>query len=189
MRHGDKVNNLGRTKAHRVALLSNLATQLITHKRIITTLAKAKALRVYVEPIITKSKNDTLHSRRVVFSKLQSKEAIKELFGEVSNKVADRPGGYTRIIKLQQRMGDNADMAMIELVDFNTTYTKADKADSAKKTRRSRRANSTKTSAPVTEAAPVATETAVAEATTEVADTPAVEENTNTEENTNEENA
>lgn len=182
MRHGDKVNNLGRTKAHRDALLSNLATQLITHKRIITTLAKAKALRVYIEPMITKSKNDTLHSRRVVFSKLQNKEAIKELFGEVSNKVADRPGGYTRIIKLQQRMGDNADMALIELVDFNTTYTKADKADSAKKTRRSRRGSSAKSTTP-------AAETTTTTTTTSEDAAPTVEENNNTEEKTNEENA
>lgn len=138
MRHGDKINNLGRTTAHRKALLSNLACQLIEHKRIVTTLAKAKALRTYAEPLITKSKNDTVHNRRLVFSKLQDKEAIKELFSVVSDKVATRPGGYTRIIKLQHRMGDNADMAMIELVDFNTIYTTDAKAGTAKKTRRSR---------------------------------------------------
>jgi large subunit ribosomal protein L17 len=138
MRHGDKINNLGRTTAHRKALLSNLACQLITYKRINTTLAKAKALRVYVEPMITKSKNDNTHNRRLVFSKLQDKEAVTELFGVVSNKVADRPGGYTRIIKLQSRLGDAADMAMIELVDFNSIYTKDSQAAGAKKTRRKR---------------------------------------------------
>lgn len=138
MRHGDKINNLGRTSAHRKALLANLACQLIEHKRINTTLAKAKSLRTYVEPMITKSKNDTVHNRRLVFSKLQDKEAIKELFDTVSNKVADRPGGYTRIIKLQPRTGDAADMAMIELVDFNSLYTKEAKTGAAKKTRRSR---------------------------------------------------
>lgn len=137
MRHGDKINNLGRTKAHRKALLSNLAIELIKHKRIVTTLAKAKALRVYVEPLITKSKNDTTHNRRTVFSHLQNKEAIKELFGVVSEKVADRPGGYTRIIKMAPRMGDAADMALIELVDFNTTYNVNTKP-TVKKTRRSR---------------------------------------------------
>lgn len=138
MRHGDKINNLGRTTAHRKALLSNLACQLIQYKRITTTLAKAKSLRTYVEPMITKSKTDTVNNRRLVFAKLQDKEAIKELFGAVSDKVASRPGGYTRIIKLQNRVGDAADMAMIELVDFNTIYTKDAKAGTAKKTRRSR---------------------------------------------------
>lgn len=138
MRHGDKINNLGRTTAHRKALLSNLACQLIQYKRITTTLAKAKSLRTYVEPMITKSKTDTVNNRRLVFAKLQDKEAIKELFGAVSDKVASRPGGYTRIIKLQNRVGDAADMAMIELVDFNTIYTKDAKAGAAKKTRRSR---------------------------------------------------
>lgn len=138
MRHGDKINNLGRTTAHRKALLSNLACQLIQYKRITTTLAKAKALRTYVEPMITKSKTDNVNNRRLVFAKLQDKEAIKELFGAISDKVADRPGGYTRIIKLQPRMGDAADVAMIELVDFNTIYTKDAKAGSGKKTRRSR---------------------------------------------------
>ena len=137
MRHGDKVNNLGRTTAHRKALLNNLATQLIQHKRITTTLAKAKSLRVFVEPLITRSKNDTTHNRRIVFSHLQNKESIKELFSVVSEKVGDRPGGYTRIIKLAPRMGDAAEMAMIELVDFNTTYNVGEKA-AAKKTRRSR---------------------------------------------------
>src|SRR5690606_13885347 len=137
MRHGDKVNNLGRTTAHRKALLNNLAAQLIQHKRITTTLAKAKALRVFVEPLITRSKNDTTHNRRIVFSHLQNKESIKELFSVVSEKVADRPGGYTRIIKLAPRMGDAAEMALIELVDFNTTYNVGEKT-AAKQTSRSR---------------------------------------------------
>lgn len=140
MRHGDKVNNLGRTSAHRKALMSNLASQLIDHKRIVTTLAKAKALRVYVEPLITKSKNDTTHNRRTVFAYLQNKESIKELFDVISNKVADRPGGYTRIIKLAPRRGDAAEMSMIELVDFNTIYKPGEKV-AAKKTRRSRGAS------------------------------------------------
>jgi len=142
MRHGDKVKNLSRTKAHREALLSNLACQLITHKRIVTTTAKAKALRVYVEPLITKGKENTTHQRRVVFSYLQDKEAIKELFGAVAEKVAGRPGGYTRIIKLGARVGDNAETAMIELVDFNEIYGKGkgEAKEGAKKTRRSRTA-------------------------------------------------
>jgi large subunit ribosomal protein L17 len=139
MRHGDKVKNLSRTKAHREALLSNLACQLIEHKRIVTTVAKAKALRVYVEPLITKGKSNTTHQRRVVFSYLQDKEAIKELFGNVAEKVAGRPGGYTRIIKLGARPGDNAETAMIELVDFNEIYGKGkgETKTAAKKTRRS----------------------------------------------------
>lgn len=142
MRHGDKINNLGRTKAHRDALLSNLATQLITHKRIVTTLAKAKSLRTYVEPLITKAKTNTTHQRRVVFSYLQDKEAIKELFGTIADKVGGRPGGYTRIIKLGARPGDNAEKAMIELVDFNEIYGKTAgegaSKEGAKKTRRGR---------------------------------------------------
>jgi len=140
MRHGDKVKNLGRKKAHRDALLSNLACQLIQHKRIVTTTAKAKALRGYVEPLITKGKDNTTHQRRVVFSYLQDKEAVKELFGTVAEKVAGRPGGYTRIIKLGFRPGDNADTAMIELVDFNEIYGKG-KGESkapAKKTKKLR---------------------------------------------------
>jgi large subunit ribosomal protein L17 len=138
MRHGDKIKNLSRTKAHRDALLSNLACQLIEHKRIITTLAKAKALRVYVEPLITKGKENTTHQRRVVFSYLQDKEAVKELFGAVAEKVGGRPGGYTRIIKLGTRVGDNAEQGLIELVDFNEIYGKGrDEAKgTAKKTRR-----------------------------------------------------
>jgi large subunit ribosomal protein L17 len=138
MRHGDKIKNLSRTASHRRALLSNLACQLIQHKKIVTTLAKAKSLRIYVEPLITKSKENSTHQRRVVFSYLQDKEAIKELFSTISEKVAGRPGGYTRIIKLGTRVGDNAELAMIELVDFNEIYGKgADaKAAPAKRTRR-----------------------------------------------------
>ena len=140
MRHGDKIKNLSRTKAHREALLSNLAIALITHKRIVTTVAKAKALRVYVEPLITKSKENTTHQRRVVFSYLGDKDAITELFSTIATKIAGRPGGYTRIIKLGARVGDNAETAMIELVDFNEIYGKGkgEATDTAKKTRRSR---------------------------------------------------
>jgi large subunit ribosomal protein L17 len=140
MRHGDKIKNLSRTASHRKALLSNMACQLIEHKRIVTTLAKAKALRIYVEPLITKAKENSTHQRRIVFSYLQDKEAIKELFGTVAEKIGGRPGGYTRIIKLGIRVGDNAETALIELVDFNEVYGKvADEAkEGAKKTRRSR---------------------------------------------------
>ncbi len=162
MRHGKKVNHLGRKTAHREALLSNMASSLILNKRITTTVAKAKALRKYVEPLITKAKDDTTHSRRTVFSYLQNKESVKTLFGEVAGKVAERPGGYTRIIKLADtRVGDNAEMCLIELVDFNTLYTKEGAAKKAK-TRRSRRggkkegaeaaASTESTEAPVAEA-------------------------------------
>lgn len=138
MRHGKKVNHLGRKAGHRSALLSNMASSLILNKRITTTIAKAKALRKYVEPLITKSKDDTTHSRRTVFSYLQNKESVKTLFGEVAGKVADRPGGYTRIIKLGDvRVGDNAEMCLIELVDYNTLYSKEAVAKKAT-TRRSR---------------------------------------------------
>src|SRR6476469_8373306 len=138
MRHGDKQNNLGRKKAHRDALLSNLTCQLIQYKRIVTTLAKAKALRVYAEPLITKSKQNTTHQRRVVFSYLQDKEAVTELFSSVAEKIAGRPGGYTRIIKLGTRVGDNAEQAMIELVDFNDIYGKGkeERKEGAKRTSR-----------------------------------------------------
>ncbi len=122
MRHGKKFNSLGRQQGHRRALLRNLSCALIEHKRINTTLAKAKSLRVYIEPLVTKAKTDTTHSRRVVFSYLQNKEAIKEVFNTVANKIGDRPGGYTRIIKTGFRKGDGAEMAMIEFVDFNETY-------------------------------------------------------------------
>ena len=156
MRHGKKFNHLGRTASHRAALLSNMASSLILHKRIQTTVAKAKELRKYVEPMITKSKTDSTNNRRVVFSYLQNKEAIKELFSIVSEKVANRPGGYTRIIKLGNRLGDNAEICFIELVDFNETMLAAS-AEKAGKTRRSRRGGATK----ATEAAaPVAAEEA-----------------------------
>jgi len=137
MKHGKKLNHLGRKAAHRKAMLSNMACSLIEHKRIKTTLAKAKALRVYIEPLITKSKDDTTHSRRTVFSYLKQKEAITELFGDVAAKVSDRPGGYTRILKLSNRLGDNAQMAFIELVDYNEEYT-TDKPK-RKKARRARK--------------------------------------------------
>lgn len=140
MRHGDKNNNLGRTASHRKALLSNLTCELIAHKRIVTTLAKAKALRKYIEPLITKGKDNTTHQRRVVFSYLQDKEAVTELFGPIAEKIGGRPGGYTRIIKLGIRQGDNAEMGLIELVDFNEIYGKGktEVKEVAKKTRRSR---------------------------------------------------
>jgi large subunit ribosomal protein L17 len=136
MRHGKKFNHLGRKSAHRKAMLANMSCSLIEHKRIKTTLAKAKALRLYVEPLITKSKNDTTHSRRIVFSYLKQKEAVTELFGDVASKVADRPGGYVRILKLGNRLGDNAQMAFIELVDYNEEYT-TDKPKKKKTRRRS----------------------------------------------------
>ncbi|CAI8369006.1 MAG: 50S ribosomal protein L17 [Cryomorphaceae bacterium] len=139
MRHGKKFNHLSRKAAHRKAMLANMACSLIEHKRIKTTLAKAKALRVYVEPLITKSKDDTTHSRRTVFSYLKQKQAITELFSDVATKVADRPGGYTRILKLSNRLGDNAQMAFIELVDYNEEYT-TDKP----KRKKARRAKSKK---------------------------------------------
>lgn len=165
MRHGDKVNNLGRKKAHRDALLMNLTLALVEHKRIFTTLAKAKALRGYVEPLITKAKADSTHNRRVVFSYLQQKEAIKELFGVIAAKVGDRKGGYTRIIKTGFRPGDAAEMALIELVDFNELYTQnksAAKATEPKK--RTRRAGSKKVvTETVTEATTSAETTTTAE--------------------------
>ncbi len=149
MRHGKKVNHLGRQTAHRKAMLANMACSLIEHKRINTTVAKAKALKQFVEPLITKAKNDTTHNRRIVFSRIRQKEAVTELFKEVSVKVGDRPGGYTRIIKLGNRLGDNADMAMIELVDYNEIYN-AGKAVKKKSTRRSRRGGTKPAAAPVT---------------------------------------
>ena len=147
MRHGKKINHLGRQTAHRKSMLANMACSLIEHKRINTTVAKAKALKRFVEPMITKSKEDTTHNRRIVMSRLRQKEAVAELFRDVAAKVADRPGGYTRIIKLGNRLGDNADMAMIELVDYNEIYN----AGKAKKktTRRSRRGGA-KTQTPAT---------------------------------------
>ena len=152
MRHGDKVKNLSRTKAHRDALLSNLASQLISHKRIVTTVTKAKALRTYIEPLITKStkgqsKEQVTHQYRVVFSYLQDKDAITELFSTVAEKIAGRPGGYTRIIKLGTRPGDNAEQALIELVDFNEIYGKGkeERKEGAKRTRRGRGGKKTET--------------------------------------------
>jgi len=139
MRHGKKFNHLGRTAPHRKAMLANMASSLIIHKRISTTLAKAKALRTYVEPLLTKSKEDTTHSRRTVFAYLKDKNAVAELFRDISVKIAERPGGYTRIIKLPNRLGDNASMAFIELVDFNDIYSNSSQSSKApeKKTRRS----------------------------------------------------
>jgi len=137
MRHNKKFNHLGRKTAHRKAMLSNMASSLIQHKRIATTLAKAKALQVYVEPLLTKSKEDTTHSRRMVFSKLQNKEIVTELFKEVAVKIADRPGGYTRILRTGFRLGDNAEMCIIELVDYNDNMLKEKAAKKAARTRRS----------------------------------------------------
>ncbi|WP_297332172.1 50S ribosomal protein L17 [Flavobacterium sp.] len=151
MRHGKKINHLGRQAGHRKLMLANMACSLIEHKRINTTVAKAKALKQYVEPLVTKSKEDTTHNRRVVFSYLRNKYAVTELFREVAAKVGDRPGGYTRIIKLGNRLGDNADMAMIELVDFNELYNATKKE--AKKTTRRSRAKKVET-APAAEVAP-----------------------------------
>jgi large subunit ribosomal protein L17 len=147
MRHGDKINNLGRTASHRKALMSNMACSLIEHKRIFTTLAKAKALRTYVEPIINRSKDDSTHSRRTVFAYLKSKEVVAMLFKDISVKVAERNGGYTRIIKTGNRQGDAAEMALIELVDFNEIYSngKVTTAEKAKTTRRSRAKKTTDT--------------------------------------------
>ncbi len=154
MRHGKKFNHLGRTAAHRKAMLSNMACSLIEHKRINTTVAKAKELKKFVEPLVTRSKVDSTHNRRIVFSYLKNKHAVSELFREVVAKVGERPGGYTRIIKTGNRLGDNAEMCMIELVDFNELYTN-EKAKT-KKSRRSRRAGgSKKTEAPVTAKAEV----------------------------------
>jgi large subunit ribosomal protein L17 len=173
MRHGDKVKNLSRKKAHRDALLSNLTIALITHKRIVTTIAKAKALRVYVEPLISKTKKtetkeQIMHQHRVVFSHLQDKVAVKELFTVIGPKVAGRPGGYTRIIKLGARQGDNAERAMIELVDFNEIYGKiaGEAQDGAKKTRRGRTKKvATSEEIPVETATETTTETAQEEKT------------------------
>ena len=165
MRHAKRINHLGRTSAHRAAMLSNMATSLIMHKHIHTTLAKAKELKKFVEPLITRSKNDTTHSRRMVFASLHNKFAVSELFREVSQKVADRPGGYTRILKTGFRKGDNAEMCIIELVDYNETYTTT---ETKKKTTRTRRS---KKSAPKAEVEAPAAETAEAPA----AEAPAAE--------------
>ncbi|MGV3763464.1 50S ribosomal protein L17 [Parapedobacter sp.] len=190
MRHGKRFNHLGRTSSHRKAMLSNMATSLIKHKRITTTLAKAKALRQYVEPLITKSKNDTTHSRRTVFSYLQDKEAVTILFREISEKVATRPGGYTRIIKLENRLGDNAEMAFIELVDYNEVYKKDGEAKERKSTRR--RGGKKKAGAAAAPAAEVTDATEVEEVVAEATDVEAVdapqvaEEAAETSEETNE---
>jgi large subunit ribosomal protein L17 len=152
MRHGKKFNHLSRTTSHRAAMLSNMATSLIMEKRISTTVAKAKALRKYVEPLITKAKTDSTHSRRVVFSYLQNKESVQTLFHEVADKIAARPGGYTRILKTGNRLGDNADMCIIELVDFNEAMLTDAKADKSK-TRRGRRKSTAKATPPVADAA------------------------------------
>lgn len=170
MRHGKKFNHLGRKKGHREAMLSNMAASLLTHKRIFTTTAKAKALRVYVEPLITKSKDNTTHSRRVVFGYLQSKDAVNELFTTIAPKVADRPGGYTRILKTHNRLGDNADMCMMELVDFNEAMLEA-KASKGKAKSGSKRTRRGKKAADK----PVETAT-TAEATPTVEDAVVVEE-------------
>ena len=170
MRHGDKIKNLSRTASHRKALLTNLAIELIQHKRIVTTLTKAKALRTWIEPLLTKSKDNSTHSRRVVFSYLQNKEAITELFSTVAEKIASRPGGYTRIIKLGIRVGDNAEKAMIELVDFNEIYGKG-KGEAAAPAKKTRRAGSTKKSPSAT-----VTDDKKVEAKDEEAVAPAAEE-------------
>ena len=175
MRHGKKFNHLGRKAAHRKAMLSNMACSLIDHKRINTTVAKAKALKQYVEPLITKAKNDSTHSRRVVFSYLRQKETIKELFGAVSSKVGDRPGGYTRIIKTGNRLGDNAEMCMIELVDFNDVYTNG-KDKKKTKTRRRKKSTAKVEETPVVEDAQVVEEAPVVEDAQVVEEAPAVEE-------------
>jgi large subunit ribosomal protein L17 len=170
MRHGNKINHLGKKTGHRKAMLTNMACSLIEHKRITTTIAKAKTLRVFVEPILTKAKSDSTHSRRVVFSYLQSKEAVTELFREVAPKIANREGGYTRIIRTGYRLGDNAEMCMIELVDFNELYNNGSK----KTTRRSRRGGkkADETVATVAETTEVVEETPIAEV---VEETPAAE--------------
>jgi large subunit ribosomal protein L17 len=176
MRHGNKINHLGKKTGHRKAMLTNMACSLIEHKRITTTIAKAKTLRVFVEPILTKAKSDSTHSRRVVFSYLQSKEAVTELFREVAPKIANREGGYTRIIRTGYRLGDNAEMCMIELVDFNELYNNGSK----KTTRRSRRGGkkAEETVATVAETTEVVEETPVAEVVEETPAAEVVEETT-----------
>jgi len=186
MRHGKKVNHLSRQTGHRKSMLANMACSLIEHKRIITTVAKAKALKQFVEPLVTKSKEDTTHNRRICFAYLRNKYAVTELFREVAAKVGDRPGGYTRIIKMGNRLGDNADMAMIELVDFNELYNGGKKEEKKGRTRRAK-----KTTAPVAtpatpiveeatpiveETAPVVEEVVVETPVAEVEETPAADE-------------
>ena len=173
MRHGNKLNHLGRKSAHRKAMISNMACSLIQHKRITTTVAKAKALRVFVEPLLTKAKTDSTHSRRVVFSYLQNKDIVSELFREIAPKIAERNGGYTRIIRTGFRLGDNAETCMIELVDFNTVYTKE---ETKKTTRRSRRGGGAKSTAPVEQTTDAIEEAVVVEETPIVDETPAMDE-------------
>ena len=186
MRHGDKVNNLGRKSSHRKAMISNMACSLIRHKRINTTIAKAKALKVFVEPLLTKSKTDSTHSRRVVFSYLQDKEIVTELFREIAPKIATRNGGYTRIIKTGYRLGDNAEMCLIELVDYNEIYSNE---STKKNTRRSRRGGAKKANDNVEETtestestSDVVVDVASAEVVEEVSDAVVVEESTDTNE-------
>ena len=167
MRHNKKFNHLGRTASHRNAMLSNMACSLIKHKRITTTVAKAKALKKFVEPLITRAKDDTTNSRRVVFSNLQDKYAVTELFKEISVKIADRPGGYTRIIKTGNRLGDNAEMCFIELVDYNENMAKEKVAKKATRTRRSKKAAATEATPAAETAAPVAEAPAAEEAKAE----------------------
>jgi large subunit ribosomal protein L17 len=168
MRHGKKVNHLGRQKSHREAMMSNMAASLIVHKRISTTVSKAKALRVYVEPLITKSKNDTTHSRRVVFSYLRDKDAVAELFRDVAPKVGERPGGYTRIVKTGQRLGDRAEMCMMELVDFNELMLGGGKeTKKAKTTRRAGKKKPAAAAGSTKEATASADDNASGEATAE----------------------
>lgn len=190
MRHGKKVNHLGRTKSHRDALLMNLAISLVKSKRIVTTLAKAKSLRTYVEPLVTKSKLDTTHNRRIVFSYLQDKEAVTELFGTVSEKVAERNGGYTRIIKLGTRLGDNAQTALIEFVDFNENLLVDTEDSAAKKSRRRRggkkSASNVEEISAVTEEATVAPEESVEEVVEPTAIEESSEENSDKKEDNKE---
>jgi large subunit ribosomal protein L17 len=174
MRHGKKIAHLGRKTAHRKYMLANMACSLIEHKSINTTVAKAKALKRYVEPLITKSKNDSTHNRRIVFSYLKNKYAVTELFRNISKKIGDRPGGYTRIVKLGNRLGDNASMAMIELVDFNTIYNL--NTDSNKKTRRRRKSKPSTVEISVVEETPAVAEEAVIEESPVVAEEAVIEE-------------
>tara|TARA_B100001057_G_scaffold497107_1_gene600334 strand:- start:743 stop:1324 length:582 start_codon:yes stop_codon:yes gene_type:complete len=175
MRHGKKFPHLGRKRGHRKYMLANMACSLIEHKSINTTLTKAKALKLFIEPIITKSKNDSTHNRRIAFSYLRNKYAVTELFREISVKIGDRPGGYTRIIKLGNRLGDNADMAMIELVDYNSTYTSS-KPDSRKRRRRKKKSNESISLSNDSEEVPAAEEVPTAEEVPAAEEAPAAEE-------------
>ncbi|HHT51747.1 MAG TPA: 50S ribosomal protein L17 [Bacteroidales bacterium] len=176
MRHAKRINHLGRTSSHRAAMLSNMATSLIRHKRITTTVAKAKALRSYIEPLITRSKKDTTHSRRIVFSFLQDKYAVSELFRDIAPKIADRPGGYTRILKTGFRQGDNAEMCIIELVDYNETYNiKEEKKATRTRRSRSKKAAPKVTAEPVAEVTEEPTAEVAEEPTAEVVEEPAAE--------------